>query len=215
MNYYISRNDKQYGPYNLGDLQRYVASGHILVTDLTRSEGMTDWVPVSQVIGNIPVPVAAPTPAAIIGSAYPDPPNLHWAVVLLLTFVTCGLFSWIWIFVEAGWVRKVQPQCKCIIYAAVAVGMIFLAVFMKFSRDLRAFAGLLNLAGAVFWLICVFSMKSAIEEHFNSAEPMGLSLSGVMTFFFNVYYFQYHFTRINELKRSGQLAAAPGVFRGI
>jgi hypothetical protein len=49
-------------------------------------------------------------------------------------------------------------------------------------------------------------MRSDIEEHYNSAEPIALVLSGVMTFFFNVYYFQYHFTRINELKRSGQFA---------
>ena len=63
MNYFISRNDQQYGPYTLADLQRYVASGSILVTDLTHSEGMTEWIPVSQVIGNIPVPVAAVRPA--------------------------------------------------------------------------------------------------------------------------------------------------------
>jgi GYF domain 2 len=56
MNYLISREGAEYGPYTLADLQRYVASGNVLLTDLARSEGMTDWVPVSQVIGNIPVP---------------------------------------------------------------------------------------------------------------------------------------------------------------
>jgi len=59
MNYFISRNDQEYGPYTLADVQRYVAAGSILVMDMTRSEGMTEWVPVSQVIGNIPVPVVA------------------------------------------------------------------------------------------------------------------------------------------------------------
>jgi GYF domain 2 len=57
MNYFISREGMEYGPYTLADLQRYVASGNVLVTDLARSEGMSDWMPVSQVIGNIPVPV--------------------------------------------------------------------------------------------------------------------------------------------------------------
>jgi len=38
-------------------------------------------------------------------------------------------------------------------------------------------------------------MKSSIEEHYNTAEPIGLELNGVMTFFFNVLYFQYHFTK--------------------
>jgi hypothetical protein len=65
MNYFISRNDQQYGPYTLADLQRYVAAGSILVTDMTRSEGMTGCILVSQVIGNIPVPVVAVRPAEL------------------------------------------------------------------------------------------------------------------------------------------------------
>src|SRR5438105_14903488 len=117
MNYYIKRELQEYGPYTLADLQRYVASGNILLTDLTRSEGLTDWVPVSQVIGNIPVPAAAPQPSAAApgayaapgmysapaASQYAPPPNLHWAVVLLLTFITCGLFALIWLIVEGVW----------------------------------------------------------------------------------------------------------------
>ena len=43
-----------------------------MLTDLCRSEGLTDWVPVSQVIGNIPVP-AAPQPAHGAPAAYPAP----------------------------------------------------------------------------------------------------------------------------------------------
>src|SRR5215475_10357595 len=115
MNYFIKRDLNEYGPYSLADLQKYVASGNILLTDLCRSEGLTDWVPVSQVIGNIPVP-AAPQPAPTYGGAasaggyapvadsqYPPPPNLHWALVLLFTFLTCSLFSIIWLIVEAKW----------------------------------------------------------------------------------------------------------------
>jgi hypothetical protein len=68
MNYFIKRDLSEYGPYTLADLQKYVASGNILLTDLCRSEGLADWVPVSQVIGNIPVPAAAPLPVA--GTVY-------------------------------------------------------------------------------------------------------------------------------------------------
>jgi GYF domain 2 len=211
MNYYISRDGQQFGPYTLADLQRYVASGNILVTDLTRSEGMADWVPVSQVIGNIPVPVATAPAAGGFGSAYPNPPNLHWAIVLLLTPVTCFLFPAIWAFVEASWARRVMPQSKCLIYFIIAFCSSFVSGLMSVNKDLVAFTGLLNLAGIVLWLVGVFSLKSAIEEHYNSAEPIGLSLSGVMTFFFGVFYFQYHFSRINQLKRSGQLTMAQGV----
>jgi hypothetical protein len=53
-----------------------------------------------------------------------------------------------------------------------------------------------------FWIAGSFSMKNSIEEHYNTVEPIGLELNGVMTFFFNVFYFQYHFTKINEARKS-------------
>ncbi len=189
MNYFIKRDDKEYGPYSLADLQKYVASGNVLLTDLCRSEGLTDWVPVSQVIGNIPVPAAAPQPAAgtVYGapatygapagyaapavSQYPPPPSLHWGILILLGVLTCGIFGWVWAFIQAAWL-------------------------------------LFRLGGGIMWLVAAFNMRSSIEDHFNSAEPIGLSLNGVMTFFFSIYYFQYHFTRINEMKQR-QMAGYP------
>jgi hypothetical protein len=64
-----------------------------------------------------------------------------------------------------------------------------------------------RLGGAILWITASFSMKNSMEEHYNTAEPIGLDLNGVMTFFFNVYYFQYHFTQINETrKRQGVFA---------
>ena len=67
---------------------------------------------------------------------------------------------------------------------------------------------LFRLGGGIMWLVAAFNMRSSIEDHFNSAEPIGLSLNGVMTFFFSIYYFQYHFTRINEMKQR-QMAGYP------
>jgi hypothetical protein len=99
MNYYIQRQSQEYGPYTLADLQTYVAQGSILLTDMVRSEGMTDWAPVSQVIGNISVPVFMPATGTVYGATgygvpavssqatrgFPVPPDFHWALVLLLT----------------------------------------------------------------------------------------------------------------------------------
>ena len=206
MNYFIKREIHEYGPYTLAELQRYVASGNVLLTDLCRSEGMQDWVPVSQVIGNIPVPVAAPTPAAAVlqVSPYPPPPSLHWGIVVLLGVLTCGLFGWAWAIVEAIWLKKVQPASKALLYWSIALGLLMLEIMFAFVPDnnVRMMAALPRLAGIVMWIVAAFSMKNSLEEHYNVAEPLGLNLNGVMTFFFNVYYFQYHFTRINELKRS-------------
>jgi hypothetical protein len=215
MNYFVKRDIQEYGPYTLAELQRYTSTGNVLLTDLCRSEGMTDWVPVSQVIGNIPV--AAPSSvsaAAATGftvSAYPPPPSLHWGVVLLLAIVTCGIFAWVWVFVQAAWMKKVAPASKALLYYGLAVGLILLAsaanVYQASQALPRAGAtGLLNIAGWILWLVASFNMKNSIEEHFSTVEPVpsAMNLSGVMTFFFNVYYFQYHFTKINEeRKRQG------------
>lgn len=227
MNYFIKRDSTEYGPYALADLQKYVASGNILLTDLCRSEGLTDWVPVSQVIGNIPVPVAPqPTAYAAPGtyaapgayaapavSPYPPPPSLHWGICVLLGVVTCGIFSVIWLMVQAVWVKKVQPASRAVVYVSIVIGLWILSfvvtIFQSASTastgssdpGTKGIEGLINLAMVILWIVAAFNMRSSIEEHFNTDEPIGLSLSGVMTFFFNVYYFQYHFTQINEMKR--------------
>ena len=57
MLYHISRNGQNYGPYTLEDLNRYVASGNVLLTDLAKSDDRPDWVPVSQVLGVATPPV--------------------------------------------------------------------------------------------------------------------------------------------------------------
>ena len=226
MNYFIKRDLHEYGPYSLADLQKYVASGNILLTDLCRSEGLTDWVPVSQVIGNIPVPAAAPQPAAGTvygggtgapaygtqggytapgGQQYPPPPSLHWGIVLLLGVLTCGLFLWVWAIVQAVWLKKVAPQNKTLLLYSIAIGLLVLSVVAGVSgattQRPSPIAALLEIGGAIVFLVGAFKMRDALEEHFNSAEPIGLSLSVVMTFFFAIYYFQYHFNRINEMKQ--------------
>ena len=208
MNYSIKRGEQEYGPYTLAELQRYVASGNVLLTDLCRSEGMADWIPVQQVIGNIPVPVAVPAPAAAPAwqpSPYPLPPNLHWGIAVLLGIITCGLFGWVWAFVQSAWMRKVQPASKAILYYGIAVALLIFSIVLGTNglEQTRPFSSLLNLAGAVLWIVASFNLRSSIEEHYITSEPLpgGFVLSGVMTFFFNIYYFQYHFTRINEMRR--------------
>jgi hypothetical protein len=206
MNYMVIRNGQQFGPYSLADLQRYVVSGNILVTDLARSEGMTEAVPVGQIIGNISLPAASapvtPEPGLTV---YPNPPNLAWGLVLLFSILTCGLFLIAWDIVLAIWTRQVQPASRAIYYYG-AVVFLYLGVFtfafnagMHHSKDPTA--GLLNIGIWVLSITARFSMKYSLEEHFNSSDPIGLSLSGVMTFFFGSIYFQYHLNQIMKRKQ--------------
>ncbi|MGA1983632.1 MAG: GYF domain-containing protein [Acidobacteriaceae bacterium] len=227
MLYHVSRNGQNYGPYTLEDLQRYVTSGNVLPTDLAKSDEMPEWVPVSQVLGaSMP---AAPAPVAAYGGGapaypatagiYPDPPNLHWALVLVIGVFTCGLFSIVWMFVQAAWMRKVNPNSKALTYYIAAILVYVIAIVAQVAIALAGrngsptstFTGVYFVCLLVYFvlfLVAIFTMRSDMEAHFNGPEPIGLSLSGVMTFFFNVLYFQYHFTRINELKHAARYRGA-------
>ena len=203
MNYFITREGQQYGPYTLADLQRYAASGEVLVTDLATSEASSEPVPVSQIIGTIAVP--SPMRTAVPGAEmqyFPDPPNLHWALVLLFGMLSCGIFTIVWDIVQAAWLKKVEPTSNALLIycgAAVAwVGIIVASVIATTSHTSTIDVSIMQLVYVVAVIVGRFSFRSSMENHFNTAEPMGLSLSGVMTFFFGGIYFQYH---INDIVR--------------
>ena len=197
MNYFVKRGLQEFGPYTLALLQQYVSQGNISPQDLARSEGMTEWMPVSNIVGNV-VAVPAATYGSPVSRAYnndPLPPNMHWAVLVLLSIVTFSIFWYIWLFVQATWVRKVRPQSRAILYLIGWVAMIVLAV--AFGKS--GFSVLFNLGSFVLSLCAIFGMRSDIEEYYSTVNPVGLHLSGVMTFFFSAAYFQYHFREIREV----------------
>ncbi len=66
---------------------------------------------------------------------------------------------------------------------------------------------LITIIFAIIFLVAAFQMRSDLEEYYNTAEPINLQLSGVMTFFFAIFYFQHHFSRIAQWKKTGVLSA--------
>lgn len=236
MKYYIQRQLNEYGPYTLADLQRYVAQGSIQLSDLTRSEGMTDWVPVSQVIGNIPIPVpiqAGPAPGAVPyggGAVYgggtnvygaqgampaittgPVPVDFHWALVLVIGIVTCGLFWWAWWIVEAVFIRKLKSDSKGLLFVILSCVCYFGGGFIRGMMlavnpgETVNYGVPFYLIGLLLFVIAEFQMKNDLEEYYNSEEPINLRLNGGLTFFFAVWYFQHHLSRIAQWKKSGFL----------
>jgi hypothetical protein len=227
MNYYISRDGQQFGPYTLAEVQRYVADGNILLTDLAHSEGMDQWVPVRQILGNIPVQQPAPAPIApnygqvpvypqspfgvapqpVAGATGPLPPDLHWALVLLFGIITCGIFTYVWMFIQAGFVKKLRPDANCMLLYGIGVPGIVLGYIVQLGggsdQSVRGLGSLIVLAAAVVLIIGHFSLRNSLEDYYNSVEPLNLQLSGVMTFFFNTIYFQYHLNWIRQYKMTG------------
>ncbi|QNI37221.1 DUF4339 domain-containing protein [Edaphobacter albus] len=228
MPYMISRAGQTYGPYTLEDLQRYVTTGNILLTDLAKSDEMADWIPVAQILNpatagtpfpGAPVPPAYVPPVAAYEqpggyavSPYPDPPNLHWVLVLLFTIFTCGLFSVIWDFVQVLWMKRIEPQTKAFPYFIGYAILSFLngGVSMRANmmmlhtghRHPSLLSALISIAVFVLVILYRFSMRDSLERHYNSADPVGLRLGPIMTFFFGGLYFQYHFNRINAMKQA-------------
>jgi GYF domain 2 len=214
MNYLIKRGDEQFGPYSLTDIQKYVQSGNIGMGDLAQSEGMSEWVPVSQVLGNIPVPVtsfgaaAAPAMEPVV-ELVPLPPNLHWSILLILELVTRQLFNLIWSLVQANWARKLIKDNKPLVLVAMYPAGIIAGVIAEIvgeGNDVAAIAAPICIFGGIIaYIIGIFSIRSAMEDYYNSTENIGLSLSGVMTFFFSTIYLQYHINRIARWKKTGEL----------
>lgn len=211
MQYFVKRGEERFGPYSLSDLQRYVQSGNISVDDLAQSEGMEEWVPVSQALGNIPATPsgagnAAPA-AAVQPQLVPLPPNWHWAIVLILVIVTRQFFNFIWALVQANWARKLSGNNKPLVLvamypASIVAGVLTMTVF----KEDAPLGVIFFLAGAIMLLLGVFSIKAAMEEYYNSTERAGLSMSGVMTFFFGTIYIQYHINRLARWKKTGVYA---------
>lgn len=213
MHYQVSRSGQMYGPYTLEDLQRYVASGHVLLSDLARSEEMPDWLPVAQILGATPAagaPVQGYAASSAPGVAYPDPPNLHWGLELLLGFFTCGLFVVVWNLILATWSNRLQPTSKALMYYIIATVLIvlnfggsygvFIAVAHHQQPHQHILGSLIGLAAWVVRLIARFTLRDTLEQHFNGPEPLGLRLNAVMTFFFGGIYFQYKLNEINDIK---------------
>jgi len=225
MDYRIKRGEEEFGPYSLGDLQRYVQTGNVLPDDLAMSEGMAEWIPVSQVLGDIPVQQSV-SAGDFTGMEYglsaqqpvPLPPNLHWAWLLLILLSSIphlgilAFFGFAWRLVQANWARKLSGSNTALVLSAMfPIGALSGGFVIGISRAagmeaLAAIGGLLVLGGWVCMIIGIFKVRSAMEEYYNTVENIGLSLSGAMTFFFSVIYIQFHINRIARWKKTGYLS---------
>jgi hypothetical protein len=140
----------------------------------------------------------------------PIPIDFHWALVLLIAVLTCGLFASVWLIIEAVYARKLKPNTNTLVLIILGVAIPFVGGFASgvmaaINHTDNPIGILATLAGIVLQLIGVFQMKAVLEEYYNSVERINLRLSGVMVFFFAVFYFQYHFSRIAAWKKTGYL----------
>jgi hypothetical protein len=207
MEYFVKRGDQRFGPYSLSDLQHYVHSGDVTLEDLTQSEGMADWVPVSNVLGNIPAMAVAGggTAFAIAPETQlvPLPPNLHWLIVLILGLITRQLFNLVWALLQGNWARKLSGDNKPLVLVAMYPAGMVAGLLIMTLFHFAVLGGLFIIAGAIIYLVGMFSIKAAMEEYYNSTENIGLQMSGAMTFFFSTIYIQNRINAIARWKKTG------------
>lgn len=142
------------------------------------------------------------------------PPEMHWAVVLILSWITFGLGAVVWMFKEAAFVKKIDPSSKAVVlYIGVLLLMVVqVALYLPVISsgdisEVESVAGIImivSVAIVILALVTIFGMRGSLIRYYNTTEPIGLKLSGVMTFFFSILYFQYHFSRIARWKKTGR-----------
>ena len=212
MRYRIARDRMVFGPYTEAEVRRYLETGNILPTDLAQPEGTEEWLPVAELFPVAPASVPQGAYAAGAPGLYPDPPDLPWWAVLILSVITWGFFMVIWDVVEANWLHRIERTSRAL-WLYLAWAFLYLLRLPGTYHDVahnvwggprydhpHGFSvGLLSLALAI---ASRFVFRDELLRHFTTAEPIGLRLNPVLTLFLGGIYFQYHFNRINEMKRA-------------
>ncbi len=181
-------------------------------------------VPAPRVVANYgPLPPSVAAPQVVANYAGPQvsadmdmtPPALHWALILLISMFTFGIFSWVWCLKEAAFAKKLEPASN--VKTLMLIGVIALAcynvcyigVMVIDDSDVKMLCAMVMflcfILGTVMLIVGVFQIRRAMVNYYNSVEPIGLRMSGAMTFFFNILYIQHHYSRIANWKRTGFL----------
>lgn len=128
-----------------------------------------------------------------------------------MALVTVGFFGTVWIFIQANWAKKIDRTngtagmyalSLCLAFAGSAL---FSAGSVMGMQALAAIGSLAYLAGVVCFQVGAFAFKATLEKYCNSVEDLKHDFSGVMTFFFNWFYFEYHLHRIFTWRTTGRL----------
>jgi hypothetical protein len=208
----ISRDGKEFGPYTEADLRAYLASGNIVETDLVRSEQMKKWRPLKRILPQLDKAAAETARLAALRTDLPSPPDIPWWMAMILEAATGLTFFIAWDIVQAVWLRRVQKQSMALPLYGIAAALFLINARALYSVVLHNLfhmglshstnATWLSIATFIVRVFARFAMRKSLLEHFNVTEPIGLKLSWFWTLVFGGLYFQYHFNRINEMKRA-------------
>lgn len=160
------------------------------------------------------------SPETELRVVYPPPPNVHWGVLVAAEFVIAVLIVMFapkpywnlvmdlvfdaWAIYLCLWLRKLDARFMsifwCVAYVALQLAIAVPFGLQPFTAGITIVAGVVALACFCMWIVTIYVIRAELHIHYNVREPIGLYLSGVMTFFFSFLYFQYHLYKIAQLK---------------
>lgn len=138
----------------------------------------------------------------------PTPPSLHWGLVFLFSILTLGIFSIVWPFIQANWVRKIDSNSKATAMLGGALICLVIGDVMSVGGRGSVLGGMLFLAYWVLWLMAYFSMADSIKRTL-AEYALPVEIGGVTLFFFNTLYLQGQLSWIARWKETGSSSPKP------
>ena len=123
--------------------------------------------------------------------------------MLILGLLTRQLFNLVWALLQGNWARKLSGDNKPLVLVAMYPAGMVAGLLTILLFHFAALGGLFIIAGAIIYLVGMFSIKAAMEEYYNSTENIGLQMSSAMTFFFSTVYIQYKVNALARWKKTG------------
>jgi hypothetical protein len=133
------------------------------------------------------------------------------ALMVILTFVTAGIYWPIWFMTRRKAINGMQAKEKLgsavfVLAIVLFVISLFVAVFagvmervgddLLLAKGLEALSGILHAVVAAAVLVQSFKVRRIFDAHFNVHLRQGISFSRVATFCLIIYYLQYKMNRI-------------------
>ena len=110
-----------------------------------------------------------------------------------------------WAFYLCLWIRSLDADFRspfwCDVYLLVEVSWAALTIHQNPTVLVQEVAGVLKVASVVLGIATIYMIRADLQKHYNEREPIGLQLSGAMTWFFSFLYFQAELYPIAQSKK--------------
>ncbi|QWT20037.1 DUF4339 domain-containing protein [Bacillus sp. NP157] len=198
-----------------------IAHGKVDAAALAWREGMAGWQPLYRVLG-MAAPAGLPGTDVegeqALRDALPEPPGLHWTWLLLLIVATLGFGGLAWGFVQARWIRRIDPANKAAWLLAIAapcwaIHLYYLSTLPWVAPPLPPLGLMLlevpaAMGGTACVLLAWFAMARSLRRRL-PAYGLVPDIDSAYVIFFNVLYIQGQLRWIRRWRHTGDTLPRP------